>query len=410
MIQAPSSKAPLTNLEKLSAVVAKIRAKQATGHLTCSTKQVRINLFFYRGRLLWLTDDRSHRVRRWLRVTKGILSPQRRQQVPKSFDSKELWESQNLSQQLLDGELDMDTALGILKQALVETLFAIEDCEPMSRHWRAGSGLSGSEEMSMGSQLALPHQVFEEAVQRVSRLQQEWQVLGLSRSVAYEGLLLDKEKFEASSGNNSTLLSMRTMFSGQRSFWDLLHHFSESPTVAVRLLQHFLQQEILSFCALSDRQLHEATVTKAKKAVATVLCVDDSVQSAELVKQQCHLKGLKAILCHDPLKAVPVALETQPDLILLDVMMPIVNGHELCAQLRRVKSLENVPIVMLTGQSSLGDRFRSKIVKASGFVSKPLTAQKLQTVIEKHISQVAKSRTSQSQPPLMVANLIPQQA
>ncbi|MEM9772328.1 MAG: response regulator, partial [Cyanobacteria bacterium P01_D01_bin.73] len=189
--------------------------------------------------------------------------------------------------------------------------------------------------------------------------------------------------------------------------WDLLHHFSESPNVAVRLLQHFLQQEVLTFQPLGDRNVHNDNKTASTVSqTATVLCVDDSAQSMEVVKQHCRTSGLKLVVCHDPLKAVTMAVAHQPDLILLDVVMPIINGHELCAQLRRVTTLEDVPIVMLTGQCGLGDRFRSKMVKASGFVTKPLTAQKLRTVVGKHMPQLAHEKPSATFAP----NLVPQQA
>ena len=390
-----------SNLEKLFAIVRKVHEQRATGRLICSTKRVRVILFFYRGQLLWLTDDRDHRIRRWLRVTKGIMSQQHREQVPEKLANKNLWESQNLSRQISEGNLALEEAFGVFTRAAVEALFAIGSTEQMFRHWRAERDLSGAEGVGDGL-LTIPHNVFREALNETLLLQKEWSAVGLPAERSYDALVLNKEKFEAASGQGSTLLSMRKLFSGQRNFWDLLHHFSESPTVAVRLLQHFVQQEILTFRHLGDRQLSNLKATESKARVATVLCVDDSIQSAELVKQQCQLKGLKAVVCNDPLKALPMALEHQPDLILLDVVMPIVNGHELCAQLRRVKNLSAVPIVMLTGQGGLGDRVRSKIVKASGFVSKPLTTQKLQTVIDQHISQVVDDSDSPALAPGLV--------
>jgi chemotaxis family two-component system response regulator PixG len=63
--------------------------------------------------------------------------------------------------------------------------------------------------------------------------------------------------------------------------------------------------------------------------------------------------------------------------------MPIVNGYELCSQIRRVSSLKDLPIVMLTSQDGIVDRVRAKVVKASAFLPKPIEPTKLlQTVAQ----------------------------
>ncbi|MEM9771704.1 MAG: hypothetical protein AAF889_08940, partial [Cyanobacteria bacterium P01_D01_bin.73] len=133
------TQAVLSNLDKLAKIVSKIHRKHASGQLLCSTRQVRLTLHFYRGRLLWLTDDRDHRIRRWLRVTKGHLKSRDSLQVPRTFEKQDLWENKALSRHILDGVLTSDAASAILKRTVAETLFAIDNQEPVSCHWRAKS-------------------------------------------------------------------------------------------------------------------------------------------------------------------------------------------------------------------------------------------------------------------------------
>ena len=367
------------NLEKLNNAVAKVYKKQATGRLLCSTAQVRVTLHFYRGRLLWLVDDRDHRVRRWLRVTKNHLTSNARLQIPQTFGKKELWENTKLSQQILEGHLEARQARVILQQTVIETLFAIGDHESMNYRWQPVPEAEGDGSFS------LPYTAFDEAVQNTLQLQQDWTMLEVSRYRAYDGLVLDGEKLDQAPGNNSAMLSLQTLLTGDRNFWDFLDHFPESPAVALRILQHFLRQEIMTFRAIGDRRVAAPAPTiPPQPRRPTILCVDDSPQSTRMLLQHFKNQRVNAVVCNDPLKAVPMAVEYQPDLILMDLVMPIVNGYEVCAQLRRVDALTEIPIVIVTDRAGLGDRVRSKLVGASGFMTKPITGPKIKGLVEQY--------------------------
>jgi DNA-binding response OmpR family regulator len=69
--------------------------------------------------------------------------------------------------------------------------------------------------------------------------------------------------------------------------------------------------------------------------------------------------------------------------------MPIANGYEICAQIRRVSALKNMPVVILTGRDGLVDRVRATIVGCSDFIAKPVEAEKVLKVIEKYLGCVS---------------------
>jgi two-component system, chemotaxis family, response regulator PixG len=78
-------------------------------------------------------------------------------------------------------------------------------------------------------------------------------------------------------------------------------------------------------------------------------------------------------------------LEQKPDLIFLNLVMPITNGYELCSQIRRVSLFKETPIVILTGNDGIIDRFRVKMAGASDFISKPIEKDKIVSVIYKYL-------------------------
>jgi CheY-like chemotaxis protein len=88
----------------------------------------------------------------------------------------------------------------------------------------------------------------------------------------------------------------------------------------------------------------------------------------------------------NPVKAQSQLLKNPPDLILLDVMMPIVSGYELCNQLRRAPKLKDIPIIILTGKDGWVDRARAKMCGATDFLSKPVQKEKLLETINKYLS------------------------
>ena len=78
-------------------------------------------------------------------------------------------------------------------------------------------------------------------------------------------------------------------------------------------------------------------------------------------------------------------LRSKPDLILLDVEMPNLDGYELCSLLRRHSALKSTPIIMVTGRTGFIDKAKAKIVRSSGYLSKPFTQAELLKMVFKYL-------------------------
>ena len=117
-----------------------------------------------------------------------------------------------------------------------------------------------------------------------------------------------------------------------------------------------------------------------------VACIDDSAQICKVMQLILNKAGYSFIGVQDPLSAVATFIGQRPDFIFLDLNMPIVNGYEVCAQIRRVAKLKDIPIVILTGNDGIVDRVRAKVVGASGFMSKPIEQNKIVSIVRKMLT------------------------
>jgi two-component system, chemotaxis family, response regulator PixG len=121
-----------------------------------------------------------------------------------------------------------------------------------------------------------------------------------------------------------------------------------------------------------------------------VICIDDHPQICESMRSIVTDAGFRFISIQDATQALPRLLENKPDLIFLDLIMPKINGYEICGQIRRISALNQIPIVILTGKDGLLDRVRSKVVGASEFICKPITRQAIESSLTKYLGTLVK--------------------
>ena len=114
-----------------------------------------------------------------------------------------------------------------------------------------------------------------------------------------------------------------------------------------------------------------------------VACIDDSPQICQIMEQILSGIDCRFIGIQDSLEAVPALIECEPDLIFLDIGMPIINGYEICAQIRRVSKLKDTPIAILTGNDAIVDRMRARVAGANNFLTKPIQVEQIISMVKK---------------------------
>jgi two-component system, sensor histidine kinase and response regulator len=114
----------------------------------------------------------------------------------------------------------------------------------------------------------------------------------------------------------------------------------------------------------------------------TVLVVDDEPDNCEMLTLLLTAKGFTVVTAADGAAALETVTASPPDVILLDVMMPILDGFQVCQQLKAQSSTLFIPVVLLTALHSTKDRIRGAAAGADDFISKPFDDVELTTRIK----------------------------
>ncbi len=114
---------------------------------------------------------------------------------------------------------------------------------------------------------------------------------------------------------------------------------------------------------------------------ATALVVDDDRLLLRLVELNLGRVGIRVLLADSGSEALRIAREAKPDVILLDLIMPAMDGYEVLRQLKSGESTREIPVVVLSAKPSLDDRRRCEDMGAAGFIGKPFNLAELRAAV-----------------------------
>ena len=109
--------------------------------------------------------------------------------------------------------------------------------------------------------------------------------------------------------------------------------------------------------------------------VIKVLLADDEERNLEFFEQVLKAEGYVVIKAHDGIEALDKFDKSQPDIVLVDLMMPRLNGYEVCARLKRNPRARGVPIILLSGLDEEETKPTALRHGADAFLSKPVDAE-----------------------------------
>jgi DNA-binding response OmpR family regulator len=118
-----------------------------------------------------------------------------------------------------------------------------------------------------------------------------------------------------------------------------------------------------------------------------ILVVDDSKLTRDLMEEGLSHQGFGIITATNGLEALELAIQAEPNLVVTDLSMPIMNGRDLCRELRKRDRLKDIPVIMLTASGSERDRIKGEHAGVNTYLSKPFPPDKLVVLVEKLIAE-----------------------
>lgn len=133
------------------------------------------------------------------------------------------------------------------------------------------------------------------------------------------------------------------------------------------------------------KQNKEKGRSSSQKQGKVIMVVDDSPTIRKLVAITLERIGYRVIAVSDGVQSLAKIEETIPDLVLLDISMPYMDGYQVCKLLKGNMKTKHVPVLMLSGKDGFIDKVRARLAGSSGHISKPVDPGVLLAMVQKHV-------------------------
>ena len=360
---------------------------QYSGNLNIkSSKQDKWSFYYRLGRMVWATGG-NHPFRRWRRYMAQYCPEINVDQIQLSGEdiSIDYWDYRILEVLHKKQKINREQISTIVEHTIAELLFDLAQ--------QANFNFMNCERKQEAI-LEAPMS-FTSADMSLKFMQESWKLwseAGLANFSPDLAPVLRRSEQLEQMVSPSVYKNFVTLMNGKYTLRDLAVKMKQTPLAIARSLLPYVLKGIIELITVPDLPLKGGD--KNKKPVSSqakapnsslIACVDDSPQVCQMLEQILTPNGLQLVKIQDPLQALPTLIEHKPELIFLDLVMPVASGYEICAQLRRVSLFANTPVIILTGSDGLFDRVRAKVVGSTDFITKPVVAEKVMGVIRKYL-------------------------
>ncbi len=140
--------------------------------------------------------------------------------------------------------------------------------------------------------------------------------------------------------------------------------------------------------------------------MGTVLVVDDERAIVKLIEANLRLENFQVITAMDGLQALQQVKEKKPDLIILDIMMPHMDGWQVLQRVRQDDELRDIPVVVLTARTGDADIIRGWELGADEYITKPFSPLALVKTVQMVLKQSPEERRARRQREIVRAQLL----
>ncbi len=378
---------------------------QYSGKLDIKSSKYKWSLYFRFGRIIWATGG-IHPFRRWRRKITQYCPQIKIDEIQiESIElANKLWDYQLLTSLYKKEKIDRTQAEAVAKNTISEVLFDIAQ----QVNFEDVSCIRNPKAVLDVSLTFMNTEFF------LKRMEEEWRgwsSAGLASFTPHLSpeLLQPKQVQQLVTPNIYT--NFVNFINGKYTLQDLAVELKFNTLKISSDLLPFILRGFIQLSEVPDLPLSAAEVKNNIKPLPTkesrrpvIACIDDSLQVCQIIGSIVTAKNMKFVQIQDAIQALPILIENKPDLIFLDLMMPVVNGYEVCAQIRRVAKLADIPVIIITGSDGLFDRLRSKVAGSTDFMSKPIVVEKVLDTIDKYLHLEKQTPDLQQQTSLNNAN------
>jgi len=391
------------------------------------------SLYFSLGRLIWASGG-AHEQRRIYRQLSHYYSNNLVELFQFTHNIDIDWKAESADYDFLsdlfkvENKININQFIIIANQIKLEVLFDLSQVVYLDSYKKSEQGKTNSiqyqwfENVRPTRYIPVPREVAkstEEFIQTAQKKWEQWQQAGLGYCSPNQAPIIEDAASIQQATAAKTFQTIKRLLTGKRTVRDIAIETKQDIVAVTKVFWNYYKQGWLTFQDIPDLNLLElisqasarnnaSTISNHQNTASTrsttskekllVACVDDSPQVTQTLEQFIRENGYDFIGINDPLRANATLLKIKPDLIFLDLIMPNTNGYEICTQLRRVSSLKDIPIIILTGKDGLIDRMRAKMVGATHYLSKPVQRATILEVLQKYLSY-AKSPDANSGSP-----------
>jgi chemotaxis family two-component system response regulator PixG len=363
---------------------------QYSGKLDIKTsKGYKWSLYFRFGRIVWATGG-IHSFRRWRRKVTQYC-PQIKIdeiQLEKIELENKLWDYLLLTRLYEKEKVDRKQVEAVAKNIISEVLFDIAQQANFEN-------VCCTRNPKIILEVSFTFMNTDFFLKRMEEEWHEWSSAGLANFTPHLSPVLLQEKQIQQLVTPNVYKNFVNFINGEYTLQDLALKLKFNVRKISSDLLPFILRGFIQLSEVPDLPLSASSVKNNIKPlqqhkeskVPVIACIDDSLQVCQILGSIVTSQNMKFIQIQDAIQALPILIQNKPDLIFLDLMMPVVNGYEVCAQIRRVAQLAEVPVIILTGSDGLFDRFRSKVAGSTDFMTKPIVVEKVLATIDKYLKQ-----------------------
>ncbi|ESA34474.1 response regulator receiver protein [Leptolyngbya sp. Heron Island J] len=354
------------------------KQKQLTGVLLIKSSVIhQWRLYFLAGQLVWATT-RTHAKRRWFRQLLQHQPDLRRYGLSASSE----WTYGRLARLVICKKFNRTAFSKIVAGYIAEVLFDLQQ-QGTFNFQQTGRGFIYRIKPQKAYNLPYVNLQTIQIWEQAKREWQAWEYAELTQIDPNDALEINDLAMLEDLASPQLVQLLNSLVDGNHTLRDLALQANQSLMPFVLSIFPHLRNRSLQLKSVGDiitqaRPVAQNNiVVKFERTIipkdARIVYVDNNLIDSQTMATIIEAAGHRYSNIPDPLEVLKKLVELQPKVIFLNLTMPVTNGYELCAQIRRLSGFKDTPIVMVgSGNNSVAERMRARMVGASEFLSKPI--------------------------------------